>query len=557
MRTILFFTSTTLLLLLAIPAIYAQHADTIKPLPNKIPLVIEGNKAVNKELSIVLDSIDIKEGRLHIENGKLYLLQDDSLYKKNDSLIKRTLTQKDKMLFRKSDSLFRMREIAFRKAQKEFAKSDSLFRRTQKLKDTALFRKSDSLYRKHAAAFRESQAALRKSDSLFRRQSLAFKRSQQQFEKSGRLDSMRSINWKRDSLRIKSNLNYLKSNLQRIKTDSLKSRQSRQKKLVVHEFDCNDNAQLVIDNINRKLIIKTTTENKVKLETATFVENAGEEKKVDWASTFNIDWEASRSRITIRKSGDRANPSKSNDPAGLNYYNVNFKSPLTIYVPASVKIRIDHRYNELVIMNDRVSLDLDLLNTQLKMEDAEKAVIRSRYGSVKAGSIRHAQLDLLNCNFVSDDLDKCEIDSKYSSINLKKAGEVTLRSFSDQYNIARVKEVTGNKSFGQFNITFLENSITLAASSADISIKTIDAGASTIKIENKYADVKLPAGKLQNYQVTFDGSHSKVLTAFNAGKDTVQSFPNYSAAFSRTVGSSQADATAFIVKCTSCSVDLR
>lgn len=532
-----------LLLLLCVTSIApAQKTDTVKPMPGRVEVVIEGNKAVNKKLYIVYDSADLVTARIQFENGKMYVINDtlpkrfvkprlvfkgDSAYKhRNDIHFKSSDS-----LFKRNDSLFRIRKVKFKAAQK-----------AKQLNDTA--------FRKRQIEFRNAQKARTAQDTIFRKSQLAFSKSQKLFKESRKLDSLRSLNWKKDSVRIKKELNTLKQNLQRLKTDSARLNSIRRKMIVSKEFNCNDNGQLVIDNIGRKLIIKTTTGNTVKLETVLIYDSTSAPKNVNWEDQFNISVTGDRNKLTIKKA-NAENPSPGKTAPVVHA----FKSNVTIYVPATVKINIEHRYNELVIMDNLISVNLDLFNAPLKMEDAEKAVIKSRYGSVKAGTIKIAELDLLNCNFTSIETEKMQINSKYSTINVKAAAVVVMQSLSDQYSIAKAGDIKGSKSFGQFTIKQLDNSIQLNGTSADLQIDAINASATIIKIENKYADMKFPVQQLPNYSVKFDGDYSNIVTPFEKIKTGARDTAKIAPVFTKTVGNNTTAVTAFIVKCSSCSVD--
>jgi hypothetical protein len=192
------------------------------------------------------------------------------------------------------------------------------------------------------------------------------------------------------------------------------------------------------------------------------------------------------------------------------------------------------------------------------MQNADKAVIKNRYGSVKAGAIKDAKIDLMNCKFTSGDLDNLQINSKYSTITFQNAAVSTIKSVSDQYTIAKAGSIVVEKSFGKLQIEQLGNSIKLTGSSADLEIKAIDASATLVQVNNKYANVKIPLEKLSNYIVQFDGLNSQVATAFEKIKmNGPDSTAVANASFTKTVGNITSDFTSLVVNCTSCQVDFR
>lgn len=523
----------------------AQKAENSKATaPAKLEVVMDGSKAVNKEWSIVYDSLDLINAHIQIENDKMYIISD-TLPKQ---VTKATLDfKKDSALFHRKDSMYKRSISSFKRNDSLFRKSQVEFKAAQKAKQV-----SDAAFRKKQIEYRQAQKLNRSSDSTFKRSQLDFSTSSQLFKQNHKLDSLRKLDWKKDSLRIKRDLKILKSNLKQLKTDSARLQNSlRRKMIVTKEFSCNDNAQLVIDKIGRKLTIRTATGNSIKIETVLVYDSTVAPKNVNWEQQFNIAVSGDRNKLIITKANAEAPSQKTTSPTGASY-----KSPVTIYVPASVKINIEHRYNDLVIMDNFASVDLDLFNAPLIINEVQQAVIKSRYGSVKAININNADLDLLNCNFILATAEKIKVTSKYSSVVIKKAGNVDMKSFSDQYVIAKAGNISGSKSFGQFTITLLENAISLNGSSADLKIDAIDVSAKTIKVENKYADIKLPVQKLSNYSLQVDGDYSKIVTPFESIRTGAKdSLKTVNPRFTKTVGQTGKDFTEFIVKCNSCSVD--
>lgn len=541
----------------------AQHKDTVYLIRNGV--------------GVKPDSIHSIETPVHVSGQNVYLLKSDSvpLYKKNRHYIA------SDSFYRKNDSFYRRTKAFHVKKDSLFRKNDSLYRKAKYLqaKQYAQFKKNDSVFRKNHFIFKKNDSLFRRTDSLFRRNDSMFRRtktwSPAQFRQ---MDSLKRLTWKIDSVRIKGHLQKLKSDLQRMKTDSVRQLKNGQKKMISMELSCHKNGTVSIVNLGRKLVIKTTSDEKVKLETFVFAQPGFDAKDVDWPKTMNILVEKNKNDIEIKRpntgskivaSGGGSAKSLASTHTGSGIvingnttqpktYRTDSKSPVVIYVPAGVKLEVESRNNELVIMNKMISVDLDLSNTTLQMQDADKAVIKSKYGTVKAGTIKDADIELINSKFSSGDLDKLEINSKYSTVMFQNSGTIDIKSVSDQYNIASANYVTANKSFGKMNIAQLGSSIKFTGSSADLEIRAIDATAKLVQVENKYADVKLPVEKLLNYTVKFDGTHSNVFTPFEKIRTVAADSTNIThASFTKTVGNVQNDFTAFVVNCISCSVDFR
>ncbi|MFT3980848.1 MAG: hypothetical protein QM687_10295 [Ferruginibacter sp.] len=530
-----FFIITSLLGALLLPVtnkVKAQSRDTVyftaKPgSDNKLvalQLKSDSLHAIKTRLSTAHDTIPL------IEQKKL-LAKRDSLYKVKDSLFR-----KSKILYNSNDSLFRANKLAL-------ARTDALIKKNQALfvKNKMLFNRNDSLQKMKTVLHKKMMYS----------------------------DSLNRLRSKNDTIRIKKNLKLLELNLKQLKEDSVRNKKNMQQVPVTMELRCNRNSTVSIRNMSRKLIIKTTTDNKVRLETQLTAEDGFDTRSLDWKKTLNIAVEQLNNEVIIKRpdtttlalsparSRERGDAERDADYYNQKTYRLNNKSPLTIYIPVNAKLNIENRYNEIIIQNDIKTVALDLTSTKLQMQDAEKATIKSKYGSLKAGDIKEADIELLNCKFTSGDFENIQLRSKYSNISLSKADVANIYSVSDQYKIEQVNDITATKSFGTFNIAQLDNSIKLKGSSADLEIGAISGSVRLIQVDNKYAQVKLPVEKLSNYTVQFDGMKSKVFTPFERMQTVAGDSTAGSSTFTKSIGNVKEDHTALVVNCSSCAVDFR
>ena len=536
-----------------------QHKDSILLVSKGQMVSHDSIFLVTSGLYKTADSLYIKKGSLNIVDGNVYLSISDSTPKRR--LYK---------VAHERDSSFRKKEMMNIPSKAEHIRRDSVHQKTAPLhRDLRLYKShQDSLFRKQQNLHLKTKSLQFRQDSLRR-----FQKSNQSKMQLKKLDSLKSVNWRKDSTRIKVHLEKLKSNLQLMKQDSARQNSNMQKKIISREVNCKMNGTVVIENMARKIIIENTDKEKVRIETTILVAPGFEDKDLDWGKALNISLEQKSNEVVLKRM-DLAPGTITANGVSIHHsnagtvqqgtfkdpplYKVNHKSALTIYVPAGVKLVIESRYNDVTIKNDVIAVELSLMNSNLKMQDANRAVIKSRYGSVKAGTIKDADINLLNCNFTAVDLEKLMISSKYSKVNFQSSGTADIKSVSDEYVISNANYLTVTKSFGKLDITQLENSIVLTGSSADMSIKAIDASAKLIRVDNKYADIKLPVQQLPNYSLQFEGNNSNVFTTFErANKLTGDSTQKRSPAFSNSAGDLKKDFTSLVVSCASCSVDFR
>jgi hypothetical protein len=100
--------------------------------------------------------------------------------------------------------------------------------------------------------------------------------------------------------------------------------------------------------------------------------------------------------------------------------------------------------------------------------------------------------------------------STASSVQLKNCITMKMASVGDDYKMESAGSISGSKDFGKFNIETLEDRLDLKGANADLKIKNLSYEAPFIKIDSKYADLKLPLYDQKNYSVYYEGSYGDV-----------------------------------------------
>lgn len=534
-----------LLLFVTTATVMAQKKDSLLLISHGMLVQPDSIQLISKGIHVNADSIHIGRGTLKVADGKIYHFSSDTMPERKTRVL--------------SDSIYKKKNTFYTKTKVFHVQKDSLFYKKDSTARKLVRTLKDSVLRKQDVRVRKTRSLQLKQDSLRKLQ-----KTYQTKTTLHRLDSLRSLNWKKDSARIKVRLETLKYNLKRLKQDTAQQKNNMQKKIISMELDCEKNSMVSIGNMGRKIVLKNTGESKVKIETTIWFAEGFDDKALNPAKVLNIFLEKKKDEVQLGRTGTSTDSVRNfvssrsallKDPGP---YIVNNKSVLTIYVPAEARLSIESRYNDVTIMDNVIAVKLDLIHTNLLMQDAHNAIIKSKYGTVKAGAIREADIDLVNCNFVSGNLEKLQINSKYSTIRFESSEAAEIKSVSDQYKIANANYITANKLFGKLDIAKLKNSIVLTGSSADIDIGAIEPSVKLIQVDNKYAEIKLPVEKLPNYHLQFDGINSNISPPFENSKETVpDSSIKASPAFNKTVGDMKKDFTSLVVNCASCMVDFR
>ncbi len=323
-------------------------------------------------------------------------------------------------------------------------------------------------------------------------------------------------------------------------------------KEVTTEVACNPDATIFIENLNRKLIIKTSTDNKVKITTT--VNYSVDPKWTDdeWFQKINIELKSNNNQVVLKsdniKNGNEKIPrtftaTEQTTGGGLrmlqysygnntikeintnsialfdgdgNWVNKrnNIQHIVTVYIPKGAKLAVESKYADVEIQNDLKGLKADITNASLRFMNTDNADIQGKYVRINAGSIKKADITITNGKFYAKDIYSGKFDSKYSNIEFGVSNDLNIQSVNDQYEIDEVTDLKANKNYGNVRITNLKNSFNLTGNNADIKIRDIGAGISDIKIDDKYADIRLPLNNVANYSVDFDGKNCNVYAPF-------------------------------------------
>jgi hypothetical protein len=299
---------------------------------------------------------------------------------------------------------------------------------------------------------------------------------------------------------------------------------------------------IYIQNSTRNIDIKTWSESKVKVVSTVAVE---EDAKVGTGTEM-----FEKNGITLRSTSNRvelnAKPTTSHSGFGTTkgyssinlldgytYYNTDIhalspsatvigrptgaalkKRTLTIYVPEGVKLDIDNRSSDIIIRNDYKEAKFNLTSSNLDAQNIDELSLIAKYSVVNIGDMVDAQVEFENGTLRAMNVKQLDIDSKSSTIEYETGDNVYMRSQRDNYSIENIKKIEGRKQYGELRINKLHTLLDLEGNNADVKIRNIMENVEKIKLNNKYADVRLPIRNLQNYSVAFEGTYSTVFAPF-------------------------------------------
>lgn len=349
-----------------------------------------------------------------------------------------------------------------------------------------------------------------------------------------------------------SNLNRLNvANFKKVAPQDLKSKE------ISMELPAAKTAEIFIENSSRNLDIKVWDQPKVKVVTT--VQYDGDASKVtdaEWFEKINLSFRSTANTIKI-KTGASGNNFYRIDGNGVSWGGANVaiasndlfvgqgkaKKSVTIYIPKENSLDIESKYAEVLIEGNLNKLNADITNGGLELGDVSKLFLRSKYSNVNVGNMKTAEVELINGRFIAKDADDLDLDTKYASIEAGSVKKLMVRSTNDEYEIEEVGVLTCRKNYGNLRITKLNTSIELDGTNADIKVRNIGSGLELIKINDKYADIRLPMRNVKNYNVVYHGAYSTVYAGFDkkpiSDKEETKTTPKGEAASASVAGTSR------------------
>ncbi|MBX9779727.1 MAG: DUF4097 domain-containing protein [Chitinophagaceae bacterium] len=308
-------------------------------------------------------------------------------------------------------------------------------------------------------------------------------------------------------------------------------------KEISQELSVSKTADIYIDNTSRNIVIKQWDQPKVKVTTTVFYEGDGKLSDEEWFEKLNLSLRMLGSSVKI-KSGSISGGSYtisgqtygwssvggSGNQGGVAVFNgsgqnigtkSNVKRIVTVYVPSAAKLDIESKYADVQVDGKYSSANIDITNGNLDAGSFNKLILRSKYSNVSMDDAETAEVEFINGRFSAKNVDDADLDTKYSTVEIAAVKKVIFRSTNDEYEIEEAGDIRGRKNYGNMRITKLNTSLEVDGTNADIKVRNAGANLSLIRIDNKYADIRLPLRNIKNYAINFVGPYSSVYGNFD------------------------------------------
>jgi hypothetical protein len=338
---------------------------------------------------------------------------------------------------------------------------------------------------------------------------------------------------------------------------------------IVTEFNCIENATVFLENFLNRVNIVTSNERKIKLVTTIYYQGDPTLTDVQWFEKLQLSISGTAENVVVKsghlprqetKKPRQLGPLLEPDTLIANAIPVwdssghwvsrksSAKKNVILYIPADAKLDLESKYADITVEGNLREVKAKITNAGLTMGDAEKLFLVSDYGRFYSNNIITAEAKVNNGTFHSKNLSMLDINSCNSTVDLGTVKNLIIKSLADEYDIDELGIVNGRKDYGEFSVISLHTSLDITGKGADIKIRNIKPTVTLIKLENQYADIRLPVSDLKDYAVKFEGKAAKVYSSFEKLNVTAISF-------NAVVGNGRQ--TSLQLKCNNCMVDFK
>jgi len=322
--------------------------------------------------------------------------------------------------------------------------------------------------------------------------------------------------------------------VQNVYSYSLNDTANLKSKEISQEINMPKGGEIYIENSSLAIQVKTWDQPKVKVVTTAYFEKENTLTDAEWFERMGISLKALGTSVKIKSNNSRMGSTYS--ISGTTSYRYALepvvvsgfptksalrttntkpqKRMLTIYVPAGSKMDIETKYSDVQLPAGVGDVLLDITNGNLEAENLNKLRLRSKYSNANVRDIKEAEIEFANGRFSANNIDDLDIESKYATIEMASAKKIKMVSTNDEFEVEDVADLQGRKNYGNLRITRLSGSLELDGSNADIKIRNVGSNVKLIKVDNRYADIRIPLRDTKNYAVNFLGSYSTVYSDF-------------------------------------------
>lgn len=238
---------------------------------------------------------------------------------------------------------------------------------------------------------------------------------------------------------------------------------------------------------------------------------------------------------------------------------------MIVYLPKDCQLLVHNRNTDITVNDDLDNADFNLATTNLGTRGIRHLKVEAKLFNIYTGDVRKADLDLSSGSLIAGTIGYAAIRSSQAEIDYDGGDTLVLRSQSDRINVEEIGRVSGTKNFGNLRVGKLAASMDIEGRNSNIKVRRIAPEVTSVKINTRYADLRLPLRQLTGFRIEFNGDNSAVYSGFRPeatdsnGKKIIPSTEilDQKVPASFTLETGNGKRTSLVITCPNCTVDFK
>lgn len=180
----------------------------------------------------------------------------------------------------------------------------------------------------------------------------------------------------------------------------------------------------------------------------------------------------------------------------------NLQIHYTVYMPAANPVKIENKFGNIYMDNQKGKADIILSNGDLQARDfGANLKLNLEFGSASIQEVNEAQFNINYSDLYLQKAGKLTLDSRSSTLDLEEVGSVELESVRDKMTIKSCTSVSGNASFSRIRINELQTACSITTKYGEVKLSGIPKSFISIFIKSEYTDIVMSVNPMATYSL--------------------------------------------------------
>lgn len=172
--------------------------------------------------------------------------------------------------------------------------------------------------------------------------------------------------------------------------------------------------------------------------------------------------------------------------------NNKIKIDVKLYVPSTVKLKIDNKFGDIYLGNLDNEMDIELNHGDLKAGDVRGDLdLEINFGDAEFDVLNGADIEVAFGGLKIEEVNKLKLESKNSDVKIEEVQDLHITAKHSDIVLKEVQLFTGVSSFSDFEVSEVHESISLNAKYGSFKVSQVTEGAKNVQVDTKYTKIDL------------------------------------------------------------------